>query len=77
MKGNRYKLDYCIPLKSGNLIFDLNPYELHNGGTYGDLYCWKNNGVESWRPREGASNYNKDKKPSECEGSSWVNDATF
>jgi hypothetical protein len=47
MKGDRYKFNYCTWLKAGDMPFmSQNPYELHNGGPKGDLYCYKT--AESW-----------------------------
>lgn len=49
MMGNKYNFDYCTWLKSGDMdLLETNPYELHNGGPNGDLYCYKT--AESWRP---------------------------
>jgi hypothetical protein len=51
-----YQFDYCMPLKSGDYFFDLNEYELFNGGQYGDLYC--SSSAYPWRPKQpSATNY--------------------
>jgi hypothetical protein len=46
---NKYQFDYCIPLKSGDYFFELNEYELYNGGQNGDLFCSKS---AAWRPKQ-------------------------
>jgi hypothetical protein len=47
MKGHRYHFNYCEWIKSGDMPFgEENPYELHNGGPNGDLYCYRPG--ESW-----------------------------
>lgn len=50
-KKTRYQFDYCTPIKSGDYFFDLNEYELYNGGQYGDLYC-SNSATVGWRPKQ-------------------------
>lgn len=72
MKGDRYKFNYCIPLKSGDLTFDYNEYELHNGGPKGDLYCYADS-TSSWKPGQTPDKYNKKIKPANCPGGSWTN----
>ena len=62
MKGDRYKFNYCTWLKAGDMPFmSQNPYELHNGGPKGDLYCYKTD--ESWQPNKGESFYDRTKTP--------------
>jgi len=73
MKGNRYNFDYCIPLLSGNMPFgQYNEYELHNGGPFGDLYCYKDS-KKSWQPRQTEDKYDRTKRPRDCPGGTWTN----
>lgn len=69
----KYRFDYCTPLKMGDTPSGkTNPYELHNGGPNGDLYCWGQDN-ESWRPKEKSGFYDRSKTPEECPGGLWTN----
>jgi len=60
---NPYQFNYCLPLKSGNYIFDVNYYELYNGGPNDDLWC----ASTPWRPKKTLGVvYDRTKKPSDC-----------
>lgn len=51
MKGARFSFEYCDVLKNGDMPKgSINPYELHNGGPNGDLYCWADPNT-SWQPK--------------------------
>ncbi len=66
-----YSFNYCYPIKSGDLFFDFNEYELYNGGPNGDLWCAPGTITPTiagnpWRPKQAAGYYDRTKKPGAC-----------